>query len=954
MMPLMKNKRYYQVFINSILVAFLIFISSVPAHSQQTSDLCKSSSSNVCLGNQYLFTIKAQAGEYTFEERSEIIAKRIESISNDYSIEVDSIQIEEPSGTGTINHIMIMADDQIIVTVTDADAIKAGKLDKKLLATKWLKKIKRSVRMYRRQQRAKRILYRRQQRAKRILYRRQQRAKRILYILCILFIAIIIATTLKAIYCIVKSVLKNIDQQQWLNCITFRTRECINLRIINFVKSVNNINQKQWRQDIIVKFIKKINLQQWLNCLEQLEEKICDFFSGLFGKVLELLIVCIILILLMRLVVEFFNSHFDLTTDNVLINSDLEKLNTHIVTLLNIIGLLLLFGVLYILLNWLSRSRGGTVVLPFEDKTVSSKNANNEVEKKSNLGKAVADSLVVELHRISDIHNKLTQTIRTGEDIESQRKFEGYNFPPLTPIQENIERNLIEVGSFEVGKNTFSIGRIVLILKWLWPFGGVRRVITGSIQTYNSTIRLIAQLEYQYKIQAWDVIWENDQRESMTVKIKDLAYKVAMGLNPTITAKTWQSFKYFTEAICSYDQYQKTGLSNYLYSADENCQKAHQVEKKYQNIAELFYKIGIAYLKEKKYDNAERAFRSSLEIKPTNEYSYTGLGNVYYEKKKFEDAKNQYEHAKMLEKDFPYPENGLGNIYFQRGDYNTALTFYESACEKEKYWRYPFWKPYHNRGLIYLYRKDNFREDNFKDYDEADKNFNKAIQVNKSLKDSQELHSAYNGLALAYLFKGINRFFSMEALLVFKCTWYFKLQNNLFGEAEKLDLRLSLADYILYGTSEIKQNLEKARENINKAADIALETQPYIYWNIGIITLAEYKLAESKLAEADVNKEVCNAWEKAIEIASRKSDKLCIEIYKYAINAFQKIENPAYKCALHSLNKEWLKNPLNKGWLKIMLKDIKIISTLLDNNNQYIEKLVSEISSILSNNILEK
>ncbi|MDM9380391.1 hypothetical protein QUB80_06705 [Chlorogloeopsis sp. ULAP01] len=259
------------------------------------------------------------------------------------------------------------------------------------------------------------------------------------------------------------------------------------------------------------------------------------------------------------------------------------------------------------LLYWLSNSRAGTVVLAFEDTTLPSEE-NNKTGEKPKLGKAIADSLVGELHRIRHIHTCLTQAMRTGEeDIQLQRLGE-FNFPPLTPIQENIESNLTEVGTFEVGKTSISIGRILLVLKWLWPFGGVKRVISGSVQTYASTIRLFVRLEYLNQVKAWEVTWKNDQTQPMTEKVRDLAYKVVMGLVPDITAQTWEGFKFFTEAIHNYYLYQHTGLLEDLQNAEENCKKARQVEKNIISLRIYSIRLALPILKIKNMIRQKKLF----------------------------------------------------------------------------------------------------------------------------------------------------------------------------------------------------------------------------------------------------------------------------------------------------------------------------------------------------------
>jgi tetratricopeptide (TPR) repeat protein len=231
------------------------------------------------------------------------------------------------------------------------------------------------------------------------------------------------------------------------------------------------------------------------------------------------------------------------------------------------------------------------------------------------------------------------------------------------------------------------------------------------------------------------------------------------------------------------------------------------------------------------------------------------------------------------------------------------------------------------------------------------------------------LHSIHSGLALACFFQAIEELDSLHQWTnncYFYSDYFCNLQkisklkleiNNLKQEIHNpgketkkitkkiLSLKKDIKEFenklqviketeqeIEQQINKIDSKLEDAIKQIKKAADIALESQPYIYWNLGLITLAQGKVDKDKV------KEVCDAWEKAVIIASNQSDKLCIEIYKYAINALQKPNILTPKQAL---------SKCRQGWLKIILKDMIIISKILDEKNESINNLIS----ILNENI---
>ncbi|MBD2354429.1 tetratricopeptide repeat protein [Tolypothrix sp. FACHB-123] len=906
----MKLRRYFSVFITFLLVASLTLIKPLSVNSQANNS-CQQSGI-VCLDKQEIFTIRANSGSYSPEKRSKIITQKIQNIADNYSISINSIKVEEGYNTNNI-----LVGEAILVTVTDTDGKAAG-INRKSLAERWLIKIKVSIGKHRKNPYVPSI-----KDHVAIFWsnyiEHQDFIKISIYIIGISFIYIIISWIF----------FYRIKDRQW---------------IVNFNKSLNSL-RNEWR---------KRQREQWIDYLQQSSLQIFKFAKNIkkitflaLGIGSEIIVFILIALLIVRLIFVIIYNNFDLKSE------ELEELRKYVSTLLSIIGLIFLLGVVSVLLHWLSSSRGGTVVLLFEDTTATqseekNNNSGEKLKEKSNMGKAIADSLVEELHRISHIHTKLSQTLSIGEENIDLQRLGKFNFPRLTHPQENIESHLTDVVTFEAGKTRFSIGSIILTLKHLWPFGGVNRVISGSLQDYDSKTRLFVRLDYDNEVKAWEVTWKKDDPAPMTEKIRDLAYKVAMYLAPDIIAQTWDGFKFFTEAISSYYQYQQTGEKKHLDNAKEHCNKAYQAERKYEKLDGLFYKIGIAYFEKELYEDAKTAFDLSLKINPKSEYSYTGIGNVYYAQHKFDNAINQYELAKRVNKDFLYAYNGLGNVYFQLGEFEQARKSYEDACKKnDNYWHSHFWKPYHNLGLIYLYRD----EENLTDYKKAEEKFIEAKEINKNLKESQELHPVHSGLALTYLFQAIHIVYHMPYVQLNKELSELKSEKifdvSYINYLQKIYEEICEVSYsqnkYLQKIREIREKLEQARQEIDKAADIALDKEAYIYWNLGLITLAQIKICKVNL-KLD---EVCNAWKKALKIASNnQNNQLCVAIYKYVIAGIEK--NAASVSAIELC----INNPLNcvkKGWLKVILKDIKIISICLYEQNQPINALIQKIGEVIKN-----
>ncbi|BAZ36593.1 TPR repeat-containing protein (plasmid) [Calothrix sp. NIES-4101] len=611
------------------------------------------------------------------------------------------------------------------------------------------------------------------------------------------------------------------------------------------------------------------------NLLNKLMFNNTKFITEFFGFAIEVSIIAIIFILMMRLLLIIFNDNFDfLFSKNYLNSNELTVFSGHITYLIQIIGLIFIVGIIFLLFRWLSNKGEGTVVIPFQDTT------NDE---KYN-GKAIADSLIEELYRISQI-----QTLVQSEGEENIR-LQSHNFPPLNTIQENLGGNLLDIGTVELGQTKLPIGKILLGLRFLWPFGGVNKVISGSIQAYGQKIRLVVRLAYKNEMKAWEVTRENITRESLPEMLREISYKVSMYLAPDITAQTWEGFKFFTEATANYYQYRQTKIIKFLKKAESKCNKSKQAEKNYKKIADLFYNIGVSYFEEKKYDDAERVFIQAISINHQSKFFHNGLGNVYLRKEKNEAAFIQYKLAIDCDKSFPYPYNGLGNIYAQRGEYEFALKFYNQAIQLNS----NFWKPHYNKAVLILYHQ---RDDFLTSINKAINQYQKAKNLSQG-----KVAGPYAGIGFAYFLQAIN---------------------------------LS-QDYL-----PDKDLLEEASIEMQKAIDID-GNEVYYHWNFGLIMLWLGYVNETQ-----------KSWEQVLNILSKSNtiDKFCPAIYEYAIKSLpnNKCTDTEIDNCINSIKNILTSQEINnkKGIVSMMLKDLESI-LLIPNPKHRLSKL-DELIKILRN-----
>lgn len=615
------------------------------------------------------------------------------------------------------------------------------------------------------------------------------------------------------------------------------------------------------------------------------------FLINSFGRLIEVIVFLIILALISRLILIAFNINQEAFFVDTLTATDLKKLFEQTVGILQVIGLIFLLGILSLLLRWLSRKGQGTVVIPFEDTTGGKYN-----------GKAIADSLVEELHRIYQIH------LLSSKFSEYDVKLESVNLSPIAP-KEDIESHLVDSGTVNISGINFSPGRLLLVLRHLWPFGGVNRVISGSIHELDSKtnlvgvnltrLSLIVRLDDQNGVGIWKAPSEGSQTESLSALIRDMAYKVSFKLATNITAKNWKSFKFFTEGINNLYEYRSTQLTNLLKQAEHNCLMAKNFEFNYNKISDLFYALGVEYYQNLYQDKegkekAKRMFDLAIEVNPQNALAYNGRGNIYVRKCEYDSAIQEYNLAIKLDSKFAYPHNGLGSAYVLQGQpLNKAEAEYLEAIKLKP----RFWKPHHNLGNLYS---------TMKRYDDAIKEFKKAINI-------EPYCQGHLGL-------GWNLFLKVATRNKPKPWTKKELENK-----------------------QIQNQLIEAQNEIQ----IGLNLEKHKYWmycyflNLGVISLWLGK-----------KEEACEYWKKGCDLNPDDSlNEINKKLYTYAKDAISsKISEPDLESKFKKF-KDFLSSSdtaRKKGLLQDALEDADILARL---PQEYKPKQIDEIVLVLKSQL---
>jgi hypothetical protein len=254
------------------------------------------------------------------------------------------------------------------------------------------------------------------------------------------------------------------------------------------------------------------------------------------------------------------------------LNTIMSNLNSLMFSLVKSLVILVFIIFMFYSIYWLLSKNEGTYIQPFE---VGTCNENYS-------GRALSDLLISELQRIRQIHEYDLPGIEAKEKKDLA----------ILSIAPSSENPKYEITNVNISSSSFAItlGQILLVLKRL--IGHPGNTISGSLQKYGSRTKLVAWMGPE-KIGSWQV-----EREDMDIPnlIKDMAYMIAKDISEEkIQARTWQAFKFFTEALYCYNQYILTDNKRHLECAKDTCLMALEYEREYEDLYILLINLGMAY-----------------------------------------------------------------------------------------------------------------------------------------------------------------------------------------------------------------------------------------------------------------------------------------------------------------------------------------------------------------------
>ncbi|HYV91478.1 MAG TPA: tetratricopeptide repeat protein [Chitinophagales bacterium] len=170
----------------------------------------------------------------------------------------------------------------------------------------------------------------------------------------------------------------------------------------------------------------------------------------------------------------------------------------------------------------------------------------------------------------------------------------------------------------------------------------------------------------------------------------------------------------------------------YYRIALEEFQKAIDLHPTYE---ESYVGMGEAYAYKKDFAGAINWFKKTIESKPKFAAGYNNLGNTYFKMQQYDSAILYLQKAIAINPSYVDAYNNIGSSYFSKGNYQDAINSFKKAIEISP----QFVAAYKNLGSAYGMMKQ---------YDESILYFHKALDITPN--DA----SINYFLGLSYQFKG--------------------------------------------------------------------------------------------------------------------------------------------------------------------------------------------------------
>ncbi len=351
-------------------------------------------------------------------------------------------------------------------------------------------------------------------------------------------------------------------------------------------------------------------------------------------------------------------------------------------TAAQIVGALLLLSVVAIVFRWMASDEPFIEVAPFDNLT----------ENKNYSGAALAESLTAEMLHIYQTLDRGFEETEADKDTHDKEKNEPKKRSPVRFVNpgESLEGKLVNIGVVGSGDTKLDIGALLVLLKRLWPTGDPGSRITGSLQKIGASLRLVVRWARGSEAFAWKIDREIQNDADVFELVRDMAFQMVHDqADESVPGKTWQGFKYYTDALDAYDEYTKTEQDEARERAEKNAREAIAVEPGFAAPFDLFYNLGYSYFNDDDYAKAEELFHIAVGLAPALEPdgtapntrlvdAFNGLGNACLNQGKYKSAIRAYERA-LREKEQAESYDGLGDAYVELDRYDDAVSAYDKS-----------------------------------------------------------------------------------------------------------------------------------------------------------------------------------------------------------------------------------------------------------------------------------
>jgi len=171
------------------------------------------------------------------------------------------------------------------------------------------------------------------------------------------------------------------------------------------------------------------------------------------------------------------------------------------------------------------------------------------------------------------------------------------------------------------------------------------------------------------------------------------------------------------EAISIYEKYydqfsgNKSFLMNHAFALNAN-ERFLDAEKIYLQVLILdnndfiaHFNLGIAYANQNKFNQAETAFKKTIDINKLFESAYLNLSSIYLRTNRFEESKKTVEDLLTINHNNYIAHHTMGILLGLNNQLNDAINYFKKALEINS----TYTKSHYQLGLVLL-RTNNFKE----------------------------------------------------------------------------------------------------------------------------------------------------------------------------------------------------------------------------------------------------